>query len=331
MLGITVSCNANKHSVFRCDNGDDYSGEGTRIVDKEGKIGYAGHNGEVVKHASRYSPIEEQLKSYAAAHDARIGVAVIIGGKDTISVNGKRDFPMMSVFKFPLSLAVAEWIDTKSMSFDDLMAFGPEALIEDTYSPMLKKYGKNLDRMSFRELLEWALVESDNNAADLLLKHVGGPASAMKLLNRITGANNDITIGASEEDMHKDPYMSYLNRSTPLAMAALFDRFDYDIKNRSGSFSEIALMLERCGTGADRLAAPLSAADVVIGHKTGTGFLTAEGRISALNDCRYVHLPNGTRYSIAVFIADSAYDMASTAKMIANISEIIYNSLNNNK
>ena len=41
------------------------------------------------------------------------------------------------------------------------------------------------------------------------------------------------------------------------------------------------------------------------------GFPTPEGRISAVNDCGYVNLPNGTRYSIAVFVADSNYDIAT--------------------
>lgn len=36
--------------------------------------------------------------------------------------------------------------------------------MEDTYSPMLKKYGKGLDRLPVRELLQWPLMESDNNA-----------------------------------------------------------------------------------------------------------------------------------------------------------------------
>lgn len=42
----------------------------------------------------------------------------------------------------------------------------------------------------------------------------------------------------------------------------------------------------------------------------------------AVNDAGYVHLPDGTRYSIAVFIADSHYDMEHTEDIIADISEM---------
>lgn len=274
--------------------------------------------------------LQNELTSFVESKDARIGIAVIINGKDTVSVNGSKDFPMMSVFKFPLALAVAKWVDANEMSISDSIAFGPKALIKDTYSPMLKKYGMGLHKMSFKELLEWALIESDNNAADLLLKRVGGTACATTLLKDVAG-ELDITIDASELDMHQDPYTSYLNRSTPLAMATLFDRFDTEIKNRSKSFSDIAVMLEQCRTGVERLGAPFMSTNAVVGHKTGTGFPTSEGRISAINDCGYIHLPNGTRYTIAVFVADSAYDMTETSKIIADISGIVFKSLIENK
>lgn len=274
--------------------------------------------------------LQNELTSFVESKDARIGIAVIINGKDTVSVNGSKDFPMMSVFKFPLALAVAKWVDANEMSISDSIAFGPKALIKDTYSPMLKKYGMGLHKMSFKELLEWALIESDNNATDLLLKRVGGTTYATTLLKDVAG-ELDITIGASEQEMHNDPYTSYLNRSTPLAMATLFDRFDTEIKNRSKSFSDISFMLEQCRTGLDRLAAPFIATNAVVGHKTGTGFPTPEGRISAINDCGYIHLPNGTRYTIAVFVADSAYDLTETSKIIADISEIVLKSLTESK
>lgn len=267
--------------------------------------------------------IEDALTDYAVGKDARIGIAVIINGNDTVSVNGERDFPMMSVSKFPLALTIAHWIDAHGMSLNDSITFSEAALHENTYSPMLKKYGKSRNIMSIRELLEWSLVDSDNNAADILLNYIGGTSGATSIMRQI-GLSDDIVIGASEDDMHRDPYLSYLNRTTPLAMAQLFDRFNSEIRKMSQTYSEISAMLEQCHTGIDRLAEPLLTTNVTIGHKTGTGFPTPEGRISAINDCGYVNMPNGMRYSIAVFVADSGYDMAATSAIIADISKIVW-------
>lgn len=267
--------------------------------------------------------IEDALTDYAVGKDARIGIAVIINGNDTVSVNGERDFPMMSVSKFPLALTIAHWIDAHGMSLNDSITFSEAALHENTYSPMLKKYGKSRNIMSIRELLEWSLVDSDNNAADILLNYIGGTSGATSIMRQI-GLSDDIVIGASEDDMHRDPYLSYLNRTTPLAMAQLFDRFNSEIRKMSQTYSDISAMLEQCHTGLDRLAEPLLTTNVTIGHKTGTGFPTPEGRISAINDCGYVNMPNGMRYSIAVFVADSGYDMAATSAIIADISKIVW-------
>lgn len=267
--------------------------------------------------------IEDALTDYAVGKDARIGIAVIINGNDTVSVNGERDFPMMSVSKFPLALTIAHWIDAHGMSLNDSITFSEAALHENTYSPMLKKYGKSRNIMSIRELLEWSLVDSDNNAADILLNYIGGTSGATSIMRQI-GLSDDIVIGASEDDMHRDPYLSYLNRTTPLAMAQLFDRFNSEIRKMSQTYSDISAILEQCHTGIDRLAEPLLTTNVTIGHKTGTGFPTPEGRISAINDCGYVNMPNGMRYSIAVFVADSGYDMAATSAIIADISKIVW-------
>ena len=274
--------------------------------------------------------IENTLQKYIKGKDARIGVAVIINGKDTVSVNGNRDFPMMSVVKFPLALTVAHWIDTNGMSLNATVTFNEKAMKEDTYSPMLKKYGKSRNAMTVRELLEWSLAESDNNAADILLHRVGGTSGVTSIMRQM-GISDEIVIGASEEDMHRDPYLSYLNRTTPLAMAQLFDRFYRELGNASQSYSEISVMLEDCRTGLDRLALPLLPTNATIGHKTGTGFPTPDGRISAVNDCGYVKLLEGTKYSIAVFVADSGYDMAATSAIIAEISNIVGKSLTEQK
>ena len=273
--------------------------------------------------------IEDALQKYISGKDARIGVSVIINGKDTVSVNGKWDFPMMSVVKFPLALTVAHWVDTNGMSLNDTVKFSENALNEDTYSPMLKKYGKSRNTMTVRELLEWSLVESDNNTADILLHRVGGTSGATSIMRQM-GISDEIVIGASEEDMHRDPYLSYLNRATPLAMAQLFDRFYRELRNTS-PYHEISAMLEQCRTGLDRLAVPLLPTNATIGHKTGTGFPTPGGRISAINDCGYVCLLDGTSYSIAVFVADSGYDMTATSDIIAEISKIVWKSLTEHK
>lgn len=268
------------------------------------------------------SELREAIADYCRGKDARIGMAAIIG-TDTVAYNGNRDFPMLSVFKFPVALAYAEKLDRSGLSLADSISFGVNAMRQDTYSPMLQKYGFRPLSLTYKELMGWLLMESDNNACDIMIGFIGGIDSLSSSYSRIA-VPQGITIGATEADMHADVYRCYLNRSTPVAMAALFQRFNQSLRHRSNSFSTIAVMLEGCLTGPNRIVRYLDGQGVVAGHKTGTGGLNTQGRIMAVNDAGYVLLPDGRSYSIAIFVADSAYDMAASEEIIAHISRLVY-------
>ncbi len=289
---------------------------------------YIDHKGDIIRNDHRYSQIEERLKTYVAAQDTRIGVAVIIDGKDTVLVNGNRDFPMLSVYKFPQALAVADYCMKKGITLSDTIGIQAKEIKEDTWSPMRNKYGVSDLRLPLSEILEYSLQQSDNNACDVLFRLIGGPQVSDSLMK--ASGYGDITIGSTEDEMHRDPYLCYQNRATPIAMARLFDKFyRLEMRHDSPVHEAVGAMMMLCGTGDNRLPAPLAATDAVIAHKTGTGGRNTQGRIVGINDAGYVFLPNGRGYAIAVFIADSAYDMARTEKIIADISKIVYQSLEN--
>lgn len=268
--------------------------------------------------------IGRRLTGFVGGKDARIGVAVIIDGKDTVEVNGRRDFPMLSVYKFPQALAVADYCRKNGMTFGDTLNVSGSEIRENTYSPMRDRYGTSDLEITVRELLKYSVQQSDNNACDILFGLIGGTAVADSLMKDM--GYEDIIIQSTENEMHQDIYLCYLNRSTPVAMAALMDRFDTVMRHLSPEYAELAEMMETCATGRDRLAVSLPSG-AVLGHKTGTGDRNSQGRIIGLNDCGYVRLGNGRRYSIAVFVADSAYSIEETSSLIASVSAIVADAL----
>ncbi len=272
--------------------------------------------------------IETLLKAYVAGKDARAGIAVIVDGRDAVSVNGNRDFPMLSVYKFPQALAVADHCVRHGIELSDSIAISPDEIKTGTWSPLRERYGIRALSLPVRELLEFSVIQSDNNACDILFRLIGGTSAADSLM-KATGFG-DIVISATEDEMHRDMYMCYLNRSTPLAMAGLFDRFYRGgLADTSQVHRAIGEMMMSCATGDRRLPAPLLPTNAEIGHKTGTGDRNSQGRLTGVNDAGYVFLPNGNGYAIAVFIADSAYDMEQTERMIADISGIVFEALLN--
>lgn len=305
---ITLSTNARANTISQCDN--DYIPEGVRkIVNEEAR-------------EPRYSQIEQRLDTYIRAKSARIGVAVIINGTDTISVNGRQEFPMLSVYKFPQALAVADYCTNHNMSLNDTIRISAAEMKPDTWSPMRDKYGRKDMALPLSEILAYSVMHSDNNACDVLFQLIGGPQLADSLMKEL--GYDEIHIQSTEAEMHNDPNLCYANRATPLQMAALFDRFYRQaMRHDSPILEAVGAMMMQCVTGNNRLPLPLMPTNAEIGHKTGTGDVNSQGRIIAVNDAGYVFLPNKQGYAIAVFIADSGYGMADTEKIIADISEIV--------
>ena len=76
-------------------------------------------------------------------------------------------------------------------------------------------------------------------------------------------------------------------------------------------------------TGKDKLKAGLPPA-IVLGHKTGSSDRDESGLKAGDNDMGFVRLPDGSRYSIAVFVKDSKEDDKTNAALIAAISQKVY-------
>lgn len=266
------------------------------------------------------SVLRDRLSNFIGGKDARIGVAVIIDGVDTVAVNGHESFPMLSVFKFPIAMAVADYCNKNGRSFDESLRIPNHKLHRDTYSPMLKHYeGFDTVVVSIGSLLDYTLKYSDNNASDILLDYIGGVGYLNEYLSSVGTVG--ISVVWNEDDMHKDINRCYGNVSTPVAMTCLLEYFDMQCNDMLSL--KIKQVMEDCETGLGRLPCALRDGEGVIGHKTGTGDILSTGRLMAVNDVGYIHLRNGRRYSVAVFVADSAYNFSETEAIIAEISAMI--------
>ena len=92
--------------------------------------------------------LETQLKEAIKDKKAEIGIAVIIDGKDTITVNNDTHYPLMSVFKFHQALALADYMGKRNQSLDTLLTVEKSDLKPDTYSPLRDKYPEGGKRIS---------------------------------------------------------------------------------------------------------------------------------------------------------------------------------------
>lgn len=284
------------------------------------------------------SEMEKELSAYVKGKDAEIGIAVIDCNGKMTTVNNDVQYPLMSVMKLHQAIAVSDSLEKSGIPLETEIEISAEELKADTYSPLRDRYseaaGGSTDgftltagglKITIADLIRYTIQLSDNNACDILFRRFGGPARTDAC---IRGAGiTDFAIRHNEEDMHRDLSLCYSNWSTPAAAASLIDKLLNGNILSPEYRGFIVRTMEGCTTGTDRLAAPLEGSEASIGHKTGTGDTNPQGRIIAINDIGFITLPDGRRYIIAVLVKDSALSPASTSRIIADISSIVFGHL----
>ena len=215
-----------------------------------------------------------RLKTYPA----QVGVAIIINGKDTITVNNECHYPLMSVMKYPQALAVLHYLHQHNQPLSTKIFIPKEALLDDTYSPLRDKYPEGNIYMPIAQLLDYTIQKSDNNACDILFNYTGGVSYTDSYI-RSLGINN-FSISKTEDDMHEDLAACYENWSTPLEIASLTDMlFSKELfPTEYQNFLKETML--NCQTGTNRLPAPLLDTTARIGHKNRNFRPERAGRIN---------------------------------------------------
>ena len=85
--------------------------------------------------------LTDSISCIVAEYPGEIGVAVIIDNADTVTVNNRSVYPMMSVFKVHQALAVCNDFDRKGIALDTLVTIRRDELDPETWSPMLRTPG----------------------------------------------------------------------------------------------------------------------------------------------------------------------------------------------
>lgn len=271
--------------------------------------------------------LTDTISKIVADYPGEIGVAVIIDNADTVTVNNKGVYPMMSVFKVHQALAICEDFDSKGLSLDSLMTINRNELDSLTWSPMMKEHSEPVISLSVKDLLRYTLILSDNNASNLMFRKLVGVSQTDDFIATVI-PRSSFRIAYTEEEMSADHGKAYDNYTSPLGAAILMNRLFTDSLVSHDKQSFIMKTLRQCSTGKDRIAAPLQDKEgIEVAHKTGSGYVNEKGELVAHNDVAYISLPNGTRYALAVFVKDFKGNETDASKAIARISSVIYSLL----
>ena len=271
--------------------------------------------------------LQKQIELIASAAKGRVGVAAeVLETGESVSLDLHEHFPMQSVYKLPIGMAVLAQVDNGKLTIDQMVRVEKSDFVRiGQRSPIRDQNPKGVE-LSLREVLRYAVSESDGTASDVLLRLIGVDAVS-KYLNEL--GINEIVIKNSEKEIGQDWDTQYRNWSSPAGSLQLL-RSLHERRGLSEASQQLLykFMIET-PTFPTRLKGLLPKT-AVVAHKTGSSG-TSNGITAATNDIGIITLPNGNHLAIAVFVSDSPTDLPTRERVIAQIARAIWDSATRTK
>ncbi|MEZ4904749.1 MAG: class A beta-lactamase, subclass A2 [Spirosomataceae bacterium] len=266
--------------------------------------------------------LRQKIQQIAASSEGTLGIGIKeLGGKDSLTLNGKGHFATQSVYKFHLGLAVLHQVDKGKFGLDQKIFVKKSDLYPNTWSPLREKYPNGDIDVPLREILQYTVAQSDNNGCDLLFGLVGGPKMVEQYIKSI--GVKDVSIKTTEQVMQSDYNIQFTNWSTPWAAVLLLEKF-YQKKLLLPTTQDFMWKtMTETTTGPNKIKGLLPAGTVVA-HKTGYSGTYGTGLVAATNDIGIVQLPNGKYFAIAIFYGNTRKSEAENDRVIAEVAKAAY-------
>jgi len=196
----------------------------------------------------------------------RLGVAAldVTSGARLGHRAGER-FPMCSSFKLLAASAMLRRVDEGREHLDRFIPYGPADLLD--YAPMTKAHVKD-GGLPLGDLCQAAVELSDNTAANLILRQLGGPAAVTAFAR---GLGDPVTrLDRTEPTLNTAIPGDPRDTTSPAAIMADLRALSLGDALKPASRARLNGWLTDCKTGLTRLRAGFPAGWRV-GDKTGTG------------------------------------------------------------
>ena len=230
----------------------------------------------------------------------RFGVAAIdlVSGR-TLRHDADARYPFCSTFKLPLAAAILAEVAAGRLPLDHHIAITRADLVP--HAPVVEEH-LAAGSVSVEELCRGAMVFSDNAAANLLLRRIGGPAG----LTRFMRAQGDPVsrLDHFEPALNLTPSRDPANTTSPAAMLALATKLLLGPALPAAARARLIEWMTQNDAGLLRLRAGLPR-----GWRAGSRTGTADGRTNDL----LIAWPPGARAPVlaACYVDAPAVDDAA--------------------
>ena len=297
--------------------------------------------------------LQAEISALAAGYGEPVGVAVMDVRDGWIAqVSGDVEFPQQSVSKVWVALTLLDQVDRGAWRLQDPVVMRVEDL-SVFFQPIYGRYGPDGYATTLDDLLSRALIESDNAAADRLVRQAGGAqviqqtlarkgiygvragGEERELQSRIAGLTwrPDYGLGGgfkaararltpAARDAALEAYLAQPpDGATPMAIVRALAALQRGELLSQQSTRRLVGLMAQATTGPRRLKGGLPPR-WSIAHKTGTG-PDWRGASVGINDVGLVTAPDGRVYALAVLIRRAARPVPERLAFMQSISQAL--------
>ncbi|GAB3711657.1 class A beta-lactamase [Spirosoma flavus] len=260
----------------------------------------------------------KQIGEIAQDAQGRVGVAVmVVETGESVEWHGKEQYPMQSVYKMPIGMAVLHLVDEGKLTLTQSVRVEPAEYVSKGQRSPLRDEFPNGTNVTVAELLRLAVSESDGSASDVLMRIAGG-ANVIRTYLKTLGVTG-IQVANTEKEIGSDNAVQYRNWAKPTEAVSLLTALQKGRGLSTKSRAHLLRLMIDTPTGLKRLKGLLPKG-ITVAHKTGSsGIINSVA--AATNDIGLITLPTEQHLAIAVFVSDSRTDDVTREAVIARIAK----------
>ncbi|MGC3964260.1 MAG: class A beta-lactamase [Rhodocyclaceae bacterium] len=269
----------------------------------------------LVSRTSQAATVASELAALESTSQGRLGVFALDTRRPReIRYRADERFALCSTFKVALAGGILRRSATEAGLLDRHVRYTAEDLV--TYSPITEKH--LADGMSIGELCAAALQYSDNTAANLLMKELGGPAGVTAFAR--SQGDQVFRIDRWEPELNAAVPGDARDTSSPAAMGMLLQRLALTDALPAAQRRQLIGWLRGNTTGAARIRAG-APKDWEVGDKTGSG------DYGTTNDVGVLWRPDGSAVVLAVYFTQPHQDAKPRNEVVAAAARIVTRTL----
>ncbi|MFH8979573.1 class A beta-lactamase [Streptomyces varsoviensis] len=262
--------------------------------------------------------LSRQLRALETEYKARLGVyALDTATGATVSYRAAERFPMCSVFKVLTAAAVLRDLDRDGEFLAKRIRYTEKIVKKSGYTPVTGKPENIANGLTVEQLCAAAVSESDNGAANLLLRELGGPTAITRFCRSI--GDKTTRLDRWEPELNSAEPWRETDITTPGDIGKTFARLIVGRALPSEDRKRLTGWLVANTTDGERFRAGLPA-DWILADKTGGG-----AQYGVANDVGVVWPPK--RSPLVLSVLSTKYDpkgptdnplVARTAALVAD-------------